>query len=76
MVSLINELVAAGLIDRRTAREDRRAFALKVTPAGAAKVDDCLQRIRNHEAGLLSDLSHAERAMLIDLLERIEAHEG
>lgn len=76
MVSLINELVAAGLIDRRTAREDRRAFALTVTPAGAAKIDECLRRIRSHEASLLSDLDAGERATLIELLQRIEAREG
>ncbi len=76
MVSLITELVDAGLIDRRTAQDDRRAFALTVTPAGAAKVDECLRRIRQHEQGLLSDLSAAERATLIELLQRIEAHES
>lgn len=75
MVSLINELVAAKLIDRQTAREDRRAFALTVTTAGAAKVEQCLRRIRRHEAGLLSGLDTAERATLIELLKRIEVLE-
>lgn len=75
MVSLITELVEQGVLDRRTAEDDRRAFALTVTPAGEKLMDECLQRIRTHEAQLLSDLRPAERTMLINLLKRIEAHE-
>ncbi|WP_245656881.1 MarR family winged helix-turn-helix transcriptional regulator [Sphingomonas asaccharolytica] len=75
MVSLINELVDAGLIDRRTAEEDRRAFALTITPAGSDALAAGSKRIRKHEQRLLSDLSAEERRMLIDLLQRIEAKE-
>ena len=73
MVSLINELVDRGLIDRVTAEDDRRAFALTLTPAGETMTAGCLARIRAHEDAMLSDLSVAERATLIDLLGRIEA---
>ena len=75
MVSLINELVDRGLIDRVTAEDDRRAFALTLTPAGERMTADCLARIRAHEDAMLSDLSADERATLIDLLSRIEAKE-
>lgn len=75
MVALINELVEAGLISRKVSKEDRRAFALTVTAKGAKMLETCLARIAEHEAEMLSDLSDAERATLIDLLGRIEAKE-
>lgn len=75
MVSLINELVDAGLVDRRTAEEDRRAFALTITAAGREALTKGLKRIHKHEQRLLSDLSAEERQTLIDLLRRIEAKE-
>ena len=75
MVLLINQLVDAGLLDRKTAREDRRAFALTLTPLGADTLQECLKRIEAHEKRLLADLSAAERKTLIALLTRIEARE-
>ena len=75
MVLLINQLVDAGLLDRQTAREDRRAFALTLTPAGTDTRKDCLRRIEAHEKRMLADFSAAERRTLIALLTRIEARE-
>jgi len=75
MVSLINELVDRALVDRKTSPEDRRAFSLTLTAEGEAMFDDCVRRINAHEDRLLSDLSADERAILIDLLGRIEAKE-
>lgn len=73
MVSLVNELVDAGLVRRETAADDRRAFALTLTASGDEMVADCLQRIREHEERMLGDLSRYERATLVSLLSRIEA---
>lgn len=75
MVSLINQLVDAGLIDRRTASDDRRAFALNLTPAGEAMLKDCHARIEKHEQRMLADFTAAERRTLIALLNRIAARE-
>ena len=75
MVSLVNELVDGGLVLREAAAEDRRAFALSLTPKGAEMMETCLGRIRAHEDSLMADMSQAERAMLIRLLGRIEAKE-
>lgn len=75
MVTLINDLVERGLIDRKVARGDRRAFELTITGEGRALLDDCLKRIAEHEAEMLSDLSAREQTTLIDLLRRIEAKE-
>ncbi|MFZ3484102.1 MarR family winged helix-turn-helix transcriptional regulator [Sphingomonas sp. 3-13AW] len=76
MVSLVNELVDRELIDRRVAAEDRRAFELRLTPAGERCVEEAIGRIREHEDMLLSDLSAQERASLIQLLSRIGAGGG
>lgn len=73
MVSLINELVDAGLVAREVSSEDRRAFSLTLTEAGKAMRKDCTQRIQTHEARMLSDLSEEERAVLLKLLARIAA---
>ena len=75
MVSLINELVDRALVDRKTSAEDRRAFSLTLSADGEAVFDDCVKRIIAHEDRLLSDLDADERAILIDLLSRIEAKE-
>ena len=76
MVSLVNELVDSGLVLRAVATDDRRAFALSLTTAGAAMVETCLERIRAHEDRVLAGLSADERATLVTLLGRIEAKEA
>ena len=75
MVALINQLVDAGLVDRQTASDDRRAFALNLTPAGGAMLETCLARIKHHEQRMLAGFTAAERRTLIALLTRIEAQE-
>ncbi|WP_294254011.1 MarR family transcriptional regulator [uncultured Sphingomonas sp.] len=72
MVALINDLVEKGLIDRVVDVNDRRAFSLTVTKAGIAALADAVARIEVHENRMLADLSGAERALLLDLLGRIE----
>lgn len=72
MASLVNEMVELGVVDRKVADDDRRAFALNVTPTGEKVLADCLDRIDRHEARLLVDLSASERETLLDLLRRIE----
>jgi DNA-binding MarR family transcriptional regulator len=76
MVSLINELADRGLIERRIAPDDRRAFALTMTAAGAEMLAQCLERIRAHEEAMLEGFSSEELAQLLALLARIEAREG
>jgi DNA-binding MarR family transcriptional regulator len=73
MVSLINELEAAGLIDRVEDPRDRRAMALTVTAAGSALLQEGLGRIRAHEATMLAGFTDREKKDLVELLRRIEA---
>ena len=72
MVSLINELVDAGLLDREVDPGDRRAFSLNINDAGRVMLADCLVRIEVHEKKMLAGFTEAERATLLDLLGRIE----
>jgi DNA-binding MarR family transcriptional regulator len=70
MVALVNELAEAGLVERRTSPEDRRAFALFLTPAGQVAFEQCRVRLFEHEDALLAGFSQAERQMLLELLRR------
>ncbi len=72
MVPLINELIEAGLILRETDPSDRRAFTLDMSAEGQRTLTDCIARIEGHEERLLADFTDAEKATLLDLLERIE----
>ena len=75
MVSLINELVDAGLITREVDAADRRAFSLRITDAGRGALADSLARITAHEERMLAGFTADERALLLDLLGRIERRE-
>lgn len=72
MVALINDLVDKGLVERVVDATDRRAFSLTVTKTGTAALADAVARIEAHEDRMLADLSTSERALLLDLLGRIE----
>lgn len=71
MVSLINELVDQGLVERVVTPGDRRAFALSITARGADILTECLERISAHEARMLDRLTEEERTTLLALLARI-----
>jgi len=74
MVSLINELTGSSLIARKADPDDRRALSLEISAAGAAMLDGCFQRLQCHEQNLLSSFTAEEKAVLLDLLRRIERH--
>lgn len=75
MVVLVNALEKEGLVARSVPAEDRRAFALTLTEAGTAMLDDCVAKIRANEQNTLAEMSDKERASLIALLTRITALE-
>ncbi len=73
MVSLINELVERGAIERAMTPGDRRSFSLELTASGRALLAECMARITEHERRLLAGLSGLEQQLLINLLSRIES---
>ncbi len=73
VVPLIDRLEARSLVVRAASPKDRRSHALKLSPAGAALLDQAEATVRRHEAAVTHRLSDAERRTLLDLLGRIGA---
>lgn len=76
MVALVNELVDLGLVTRRLAQKDRRAFSLNLTEHGSEILIATLDRIRLHEKRILQRLTPRERATLGSLLRKIQSDES
>lgn len=73
MVYLVDDLEAAGLVERVPDPNDRRSKLIKATPAGVARLCELRQATAAAEAELLADLSPAEAELLPSLLRRIAA---
>lgn len=71
MVQAIARLVGLGLIARTRAEEDRRRFALRLTPKGRAALATIEANLKAHEDAVLRDFTPEERATLKRLLGRI-----
>lgn len=74
MVSLIDELAAQLLVTRSADPVDRRARQLHLTAAGRELQRKAYDRVCEHEAGFLSDLSDSERQQLVSILAKIRRH--
>jgi DNA-binding MarR family transcriptional regulator len=70
MVSLIDQLEAAGLAERRPHPTDRRARAIAITPKGRRLLEKGRQMSMQVEDEVLGGLTAAERRELITLLRR------
>jgi DNA-binding MarR family transcriptional regulator len=71
MVSTIDDLEAAGLVERRRHPSDRRAHALHVTELGCETLAKGRALARHAQEDLLAPLSTEERRQLHDLLFRL-----
>jgi DNA-binding MarR family transcriptional regulator len=72
MVGVLHALEARDLVERRRG-EDRRTNGLWLTRPGRALVNTLKQGIRVHERRVASRLSPAERAQLLQLLQKLVA---
>ena len=71
LVPLIDQLVNAGLVERRIAPQDRRAYQLFLTPK-AAPIVETISRISDSiRASLLSDINKRELATTTATLRKI-----
>jgi DNA-binding MarR family transcriptional regulator len=70
MVSLIDQLEAAGLAKRRPRPTDRRAREVVITPKGRRALKRARQLAVDVEDDVLGGLSDAERRQLLALLQR------
>jgi DNA-binding MarR family transcriptional regulator len=70
MVSLIDQLEAAGLAKRRPRPTDRRAREVLITPQGRRVLEQARQLAMQVENDVLRGLSGAERRQVLALLQR------
>src|SRR5215203_4020214 len=70
MVSIIDQLEAAGLARRRPRPTDRRAREVVITPKGRRALERARELAMQVEAEVLGGLSGAERRQLLALLRR------
>jgi DNA-binding MarR family transcriptional regulator len=73
VVLIVDELEAADLISRNKVEGDRRSYALRTTLAGRRLWAEAQRRVQDHDNRVLARLSAEDRALLKDLLNRIEA---
>ncbi|WP_290865862.1 MarR family winged helix-turn-helix transcriptional regulator [Hamadaea sp.] len=71
MTYLIDDLVAAGLVERRLNPADRRQRKVVATAAGRRALQDLQKRVRTAEDTVLGTLSPAERDAFRALLRRV-----
>lgn len=70
-VPLLDTLEQRGLAERRKVVGDRRAFALFLTPAGAALLDRLDAIVAAHEAKFVARIGAEGKATLLGLLTRL-----
>lgn len=68
---LVDRLLELGFIQRRRVRNDRRAFAIHLSPGGRKALRRIERGLRLHQEALLSCLTVKERAALSAMLLRV-----
>ena len=71
MSVVLDRLEKRGLIRRAQSGTDKRAQFLHLTPAGKALTAQAVKISRHMEDPLLAKLTHGERAMLFELLDKV-----
>lgn len=69
----IDRLEKRGLVERNRTPNDRRFYALHLTPAGRDLLMRATERVERQEDRMASALTPDERRVLIDMLQRVEA---
>lgn len=76
LVALVDGLQDRGLVERRRNPEDRRNYALHLTPAGQATMRQLERAYADHEADVIAPLTSTERRQLSSLLSKLaSAHQ-
>jgi len=75
-VGLIDELEGRGLVERRNSPSDRRSYALYLTQAGRAALEQIGRVSHEHQEEIFAALSDAEKAQMAGFLCRIAAEQG
>ena len=72
LVLILDDLEAADLVVRTRARDDRRAYELKVTPKGRRLCDRAVEAVTAHDARMVRGLDDVAREALNAGLRLIE----
>ncbi len=67
----VSRLVKRGLVRRMRSRSDRRYYALWLQPAGRGLLQKVRARVEAQERTMDSALHRGERALLLDMLQRV-----
>jgi len=73
---LLDRAQERGWVERERSQVDRRSQEVRLTEAGATLAAELASRAPKMESELQHSLSFAERAMLIELLDKVAAHGG
>jgi DNA-binding MarR family transcriptional regulator len=76
MVALIDALEKKRLVERVSSPDDRRMYALRLTPRGRQSLGDIARIAGEHERDLCAALNEKERATLASLCARIVSQQG
>ena len=76
MVSIVDELEARGLLERRPNPADRRVREIHLTDDGRTTLKQAFAKAVAYEQQVTSSLEPEERTQLLDFLERISAGLG
>lgn len=71
VVTVIDNLVRRGLVERRVALHDRRSNAIRLTDAGTTLLRKLKRQVSLHEKRLLQNFSATERETLLALLQKV-----
>ena len=71
MTYLVDDLVAAGLVERQQNPADRRARRVVATPTGRRRLADLAAQVHDAEDSLLQSLSPEERRTFRSLMRRV-----
>ncbi len=76
MVGMIDDLEERGLVERRRHPDDRRAYAIHLTPAAREVLATADRLADEQEEALLAPLDAADRTALVATLSRLVAAAG
>ncbi|MFG1790229.1 MarR family winged helix-turn-helix transcriptional regulator [Nocardia sp. NPDC049149] len=74
VTKIVDELTAAGQVERTRDEKDRRRMTVRITRAGRAALRALDKEANQVGAELLAPLDHTERAQLTDILRRVFDH--
>ena len=71
MTPVVDDLVRRGLVARQRTHDDRRAYRLRLTPAGVRTLKKLNVCARKHEQNLDRNIGAADRARFLRVLKRL-----